>query len=77
MKNFYEFLIKKYGGILSDTGLSKSKNGGSYYLYNSLIKKYPSYELVGKKISQIFEMPQTNYLSRILISYKVRTYHEI
>jgi hypothetical protein len=77
MKKFYEFLIKKYGGILSDTALSKDRKGGSYYLYNSLINKYPTYELIGKKIYKINQMPSSDKSSRVFVSYKERKDNEL
>jgi hypothetical protein len=67
--DFYNFLIQKYGGIISSKFLSKT---GGMLLWKSLIKKYNSYEYdESKKLNPIKEIPAFGDSStRLIISKK-------
>lgn len=65
---FYNYLIEKYGGVISSRFLSKD---GGMLLWNSLIKKFNSYKLTSdNKIEKINSMPESDDTTRFIISKK-------
>lgn len=67
----YEYMIEKYGGIISDYELSKNDKFGSYYIYEKLLKKYFGYEKYYENIKRIKTLSvDTNRHSKIIISKK-------
>lgn len=66
--NLYEYLIEKYGGIISDIELSKNDSYGSYYVYKKLLKNYPGYSVDHKKLIKIKSIEDVSEYNRIAIS---------
>lgn len=75
----YSKMINEYGGVLSDGSLSKNKSGGSWFLYEKLIKQFPAYIVnmaLGdkyKSMTSITSMPESDTSTRILLSKTKRT----